>query len=87
MISNQIEKDYGETPVVCKDLSFDEWLKSLGIDAEILSKLSWGASGLLLFLQSQPEGTIVTREKILQSCSNSEEEVDSFLQELREAGL
>jgi hypothetical protein len=32
MISNQIENDYGEVPVVCKDLSFDSLDQSLGVD-------------------------------------------------------
>ncbi len=57
------------------------------VSTEAINKLSWGAIGLLAFLCSKKKGEIVTKEDILEACTNSEEEVDSFLVELDREGL
>jgi hypothetical protein len=84
MIPIKTVNDYGERPVIVKDQSFDELSQSLEVDSEILSNLSWGALGLLVFLRSNPEAT---KEEILQASTNTEEEVDSLLLELIGAGV
>jgi hypothetical protein len=50
--------------------------------------LSWAAIGLLAFIFSRPKDTIVTKQEMLLACTNSEEEIDLLLLELkREVGL
>jgi hypothetical protein len=46
----------------------------------VVSKLSWGAIGILLYLHSKPEGA--TLEEIYEASTNARYEVDEFIQEL-----